>query len=392
MLHIRKVFKKAMLASFIIFSLLLLIITGAVLLWQTTDEGRLPAKTAVVLHAVNNNLVDLDINVKPPRIVSGGTEGEAVLLREDIFIPVQGDAQIPVRIYRPRGEGPFPVVLYFHGGAFMEGYGGLNTHDNILRYTASHTGSVVIAPAYRLAPENIFPAAVEDGYTALEWTEENAESLKGDPDKISVMGDSAGGNIATVITQMARDRDGPEVAAQVLFYPLTTFRELPLASREVYDSGYYLLSRSVMHQAREAYAPEEWMWKHPYSSPLHAEDLSGLPPALIITAEFDPLRDEGEQYAEKLSGDGVLVQGSRYRGVMHGFVSFHEVMQSGRNGMQEAVVFLRRAESGNFGSSDYTLNIKEPPQGLSRIREQTEAFAIAAYLLGRSGADLIIRE
>ncbi|NJP37336.1 alpha/beta hydrolase [Alkalicoccus luteus] len=372
-----------------VLALFLVLTAAAVFLWQSTEEGRLPAKTAVVLHAINHNLVDLDINIKPPRIVTGDSPGGS-LLREDFYIPVQGEAQIPVRMYRPQGEGPFPVIMYYHGGAFMEGYGGLDTHNNILRSLASRTDSVVIAPAYRLAPDHIFPAAIEDSYTALQWAFANAESYRGDSSTISVMGDSAGGNIATVVSQMARDRDGPDITAQVLLYPLTTFQDIPLASRDVYDSGYYLLSRSVMYKARDTYTPEEWMWNHPYTSPLHADDLSGLPPALVLTAEFDPLRDEGEEYARKLSEAGVPVKASRYRGVMHGFVSFYEVMQTGRNGLQEASAFLNQANHDALVFRDqYELQVRQPPQGIDRVREQTEAFAIAAYLLGRTGADLL---
>lgn len=391
----RAAFKNMFLVSSVFIAVLLVAVSVSVFTWQSTDEGRLPAKTAVVLHAINNNLVDLDININVPRVVSGDKEGggSPSILREDIFIPVQGDVQIPVRMYRPRGEGPFPIVLYYHGGAFMEGFGNLDTHDNILRSVASRTDSVVIAPSYRLAPEHVFPSAVEDSYSALQWAVANAESFRGNVDRITVMGDSAGGNLATVVAQMSRDRNGPELQSQVLLYPLTTFQEIPLASRDVYDSGYYLLSRSVMYRARDSYTPEEWMWDHPYTSPLHADDLTGLPPALIITAEFDPLRDEGEQYADRLHQAGVPVRTSRYRGVMHGFVSFYEVMQSGRNGMQEASSFIRQANQDQLAfSEDYQLQVRQPPQGIERVREQTEAFAIAAYLLGRSGADIFTNE
>ncbi|SDN35073.1 alpha/beta hydrolase [Alkalicoccus daliensis] len=393
MMRLRAAFKNIFLISSVFVALMLVVISAAVFLWQTTEEGRLPAKTAVVLHAINNNLVDLDINITPPRIVSGEKGGSPTILKEDIFMPVQGDVQIPARIYRPRGEGPFPIVMYYHGGAFMEGFGNLDTHDNIIRSVASRTNSIVIAPSYRLAPEHIFPSAVEDSYTALQWAVSNADSLNGDIEKITVMGDSAGGNIATVVAQMTRDRNGPELLSQVLLYPLTTFQEVPLASRDIYDSGYYLLSRSVMYRARDAYTPEEWMWSHPYTSPLHSEDLSGLPPALVITAEFDPLRDEGEQYAELLHDHGVSVRTSRYRGVMHGFISFYEVMQSGRNGMHEAASFIKQANQDQLVFTDeYQLQVRQPPQGMERVREQTEAFAIAAYLLGRSGADIFINE
>ncbi|UCZ54904.1 alpha/beta hydrolase [Bacillus shivajii] len=386
----KMIFKNLFALGSILIASLLILIAVSVYVWQTTDEGRLPAKTAVILHAINNNLVALDINIRPPQIVTGGRGGGGnPLLREDLYIPVQGDVQIPVRIYRPQGEGPFPITMYYHGGAFMEGYGSINTHDNIIRSLSARTNSVVIAVGYRLAPENIFPAAVEDSYTAILWAVNNADTFNGDIERISVAGDSAGGNIATVMTLMARDRGGPPLTSQVLLYPLTTFEDIPLESRDIYDSGYYLLSRQVMYLARDVYAPDELMWSHPYTSPLNA-DLSDLPPALVITAEFDPLRDEGEMYAERLAEFDVPVRGTRYRGVMHGFISFYEIMQSGSYGLQEMSSFLRQANEDNLQiASPYQLQIRQPPQGFDRVRDQTEAFAIAAYLLGRTGLDLL---
>ncbi|UTR14714.1 alpha/beta hydrolase [Salipaludibacillus sp. LMS25] len=383
------VFKHVILITSILIACMLIIISISVYLWQTTDEGRLPAKTAVVLHAINNNLVNLDITIRPPAIVSSGNSGGSPLLREDLVIPVQGGVQIPVRLYRPQGEGPFPILMYYHGGAFIEGYGSLETHDNIIRSLASRTNSIVIAPSYRLAPDYVFPTAVEDSYSAIEWAVEHAESFNGDRNRLSVVGDSAGGNIATVMTLMARDRHGPDISAQVLLYPLTTFQDVPLESREIYDSGYYLLSRQVMYLARDLYTPDELMWSHPYTSPLQAENLSDLPPTLIITAEFDPLRDEGEAYAERLAEFQVPVRATRYRGVMHGFISFYEIMQSGRYGLQETASFLRQVNQGTLDVGEaYNLQVRQPPQGFDRVRDQTEAFAIAAYLIGRSGANL----
>jgi acetyl esterase len=390
---IKVVFKNVFLTGTLLCSLMIIAVLISIHMWQSTEEGRLPAKTAVVLHAINNNLVDLNVDIHVPEIVSGGSGNEPYLIKNEMTIPLEDNEDIPVRIYRPRGEGPFPITLYYHGGAFMKGYGGLETHDNIIRSIASKTDNVVIAPAYRLAPEHIFPAAVEDSYKALLWAEKHADMLGGDKERISVMGDSAGGNIATVVSQMARDRKGPDLAAQVLFYPITTFQEIPLNSRETYDSGYYLLSKSIMYQARESYTPQPTMWAHPYTSPLQAENLNDLPPALIITAEFDPLRDEGESYARKLHEAGVPVHATRYRGVMHGFVSFYEVMQSGRNGMDEAVVFLRDVQNGNVDQNqEFIVHVEHQPQGWKRMRDQTEAFAIAAYLIGRTGTELLIEE
>ncbi|SDY90369.1 acetyl esterase [Evansella caseinilytica] len=389
----KRLLKSLFLLSSCLVVMVFFLIAVSVYLWQTTDEGRLPAKTAVVLHAINNNLVDLDINIRLPKIVTGEQSGTSPLLREDIYISVPGDVQIPLRIYRPQGEGPFPIIMYYHGGAFIQGYGDIDTHDNLIRALAARTNSVVIAVGYRVAPDHIFPAAIEDSYTAILWAVDNAHTYQGDPAKINVAGDSAGGNIATVMTLMARDRNGPKITSQVLLYPLTTFQDIPLESREQYDSGYYLLSRQVMYRARELYTPEEQMWSSPYTSPLQAENLNDLPPALIITAEFDPLRDEGEAYAERLAEFGIQVRATRYNGVMHGFVSFYEVMQSGQYGLQETASFLRQVNQGMLQiPSPYQLQVRQVPQGFDRVKDQTEAFAIAAYLLGRSGLNMFTRQ
>lgn len=368
-------------------------VASAVFYWQSTDAGRLPAKTAVVLHAINNNLVPLDIDIQIPdfagaRSAPGGSGVRMV--REDISIPVTDELDIPARVYYPNTDGPHPMLMYYHGGAFMEGYGNLETHDNIIRSIARRTNSVVIAPSYRLAPSYVYPTAVEDSYAALNWAVKHAERFNGNPSQMNVAGDSAGGNIATVVSLMARDRDGPDIQSQILLYPLTTFLEVPFNSRDQYDSGYFLLSRSVMFRARDLYTPQELMWTSPYTSPLHAPDLSELPPALIITAEFDPLRDEGEAYAERLFDAGVPVMLTRYEGVMHAFISFYEVMQSGRDGMTEMTGFIRQVNSGQLDEdqNELTLNIEPPPQGAERIRDQSEAFAIGSYLLFRTGMNM----
>ncbi|WP_237700213.1 alpha/beta hydrolase [Caldalkalibacillus thermarum] len=309
----------------------------------------------------------------------------------DQQIPVSDGTTIPVRVHRPSGEGPYPMIVYYHGGAFLEGYGSIDTHDNITRSLAAQTQSVVISVGYRVAPSYTFPIAIEDSYEALLWVVEHAEELNGDPARIAVAGDSAGGNIATVVAAMARDRKGPELKAQVLLYPVTTFQEVSFPSREIYDSGYYLLSRQVMYLAREKYTPDESMWSSPYTSPLHAADLSNLPPALIITAEFDPLRDEGEAYAERLAEFGVTVEALRYKGVMHGFISFYEVMYRGRHGLDETSSFLRRAFYDKLEAQPYRLQVIDPPMGMAYVRDLIEAYAFAAYLLGKQMSTILNR-
>ncbi|MBP3952933.1 alpha/beta hydrolase [Bacillus sp. YZJH907-2] len=353
--------------------------------WGYTEAGRVPPKTAVLLHAVNNNLVPPDMKV--PQLFAVNSSPR--FTSEYIDIPVSDGSSIRSKIYKPIAEGPHPIILYYHGGAFMEGYGNIDTHDNIVRSLAARTNSIVIAVGYRVAPDYAYPTAAEDSYEALVWAEKNAELLNGDPTKIAVAGDSSGGNLATVVTLMSRDRNGPAIQAQALLYPLTTFQDVEFDSRLKYDSGYYLLSRSVMMRARESYTPFEATWADPYTSPLHADDLSNLPPAIIITAEFDPLRDEGEEYARLLAASGVPVKNIRYNGVMHGFISFYEIMYRGNHGLAEASLFLRSSFQSAYNEPYEFQVYNGSNKGSVLLRDEAEAYAIGSFLLGKQIISLL---
>jgi acetyl esterase len=245
---------------------------------------------------------------------------------------------IPLRAFTPDGTAPLPVLVYFHGGGWV--IGGLDTHDVPCRELANRAGCVVVSVDYRLAPESRFPAAPEDCYAATRWVADNAASIGGDPGRLAIGGDSAGGNLAAVVALMARDRGGPSIVHQLLIYPVTDVAQDTPSYRDNADG--YLLSAADM----------AWFWNHylataadgenPYASPLRAESLRGLPPAHIITAELDPLRDEGEQYAARLKDAGVEVQLSRYDGMIHGFFGLAAVLDKGRQAMDEAASVLRR--------------------------------------------------
>ncbi len=222
---------------------------------------------------------------------------------------------IPVRLYYPEGEGPFPIVVYYHGGGWV--LGDLETHNALCNAIAHITESLVVAVDYRLAPEHVYPAACEDCYEATVWVSENAEEINGDPNKLVVCGDSAGGNLAAVVSLMARDRKGPEIQLQVLVYPITDC-DFELQSYIDNKEG-YLLTRDLMIWFWELYTPGLKQAKEPYASPLRAEDLSGLPPAIVLTAEYDPLCTEGELYAKALEDAGNEVELTRYEGHVHGF-------------------------------------------------------------------------
>jgi len=263
-------------------------------------------------------------------------EKEPVAHVENHIIPgPAGD--IPVRIYTPEGDGPFPVLVYFHGGGWV--ICNLDTHDGICRSLAKGTPCIVISVDYRLAPEHKFPAPPEDCYAATAWIAENAAQFNGDPAHIAVGGDSAGGNLSAVVSQMARDKGAPALSFQLLFYPATVFT-MRLPSAEENGKGYNLTEEDMTWFTNHYLRNEED--KHnPLASPLLATDLSGLPPALVITAEYDPLRDEGEMYGQKLKEAGVPVTITRYDGMIHGFVGMP--FDKGRQAIAEACAALRGA-------------------------------------------------
>jgi acetyl esterase len=265
-------------------------------------------------------------------------EPEPVALIEDRTIPGP-DGAIPVRVYTPGVHGPYPAAIYFHGGGWV--IGDIDTHDPVCRALANAAGCVVISVGYRLAPEHKFPAAAEDAYAVTEYCATRAAEFDVDPARIAVAGDSAGGNLAAVVALMARDRGGPVLSYQALIYPVTDCNFDRDSFRDN-ATGYFLTTASM-----------RWFWNHylrneadgaePYASPLRAASLADLPPALIITAEYDPLRDEGEAYAAKLTDAGVKTMLHRYDGMVHGFVSMAIFVPAGNDAIAEVAAALRSA-------------------------------------------------
>ncbi len=248
-----------------------------------------------------------------------------------------GGATLPLRLYRPIDAGSLPTLVYYFGGGWTLGQ--IETCDGICRTLANAAGCAVIAVGYRLAPEHKFPVAVHDCYDALGWVAEHAAELGVDAGRLAVGGDSAGGNLAAAVTLLARQRGGPALAAQLLVYPNTCHHADTPSLRDNDDESMFN-RRSV-----------DWYWGHylttpadgsdPLASPLLAADHAGLPPALVITAEYDPLRDEGEQYAEKLRAAGVPTECTRYDGMMHGFFLMSSMLDGGRRAVRQAVAFLQ---------------------------------------------------
>jgi acetyl esterase len=262
--------------------------------------------------------------------------GDAVAQVENRTIPGPG-GELKLRLYRD-AAGPLPITVYFHGGGFV--IGTLDTHDNICRCLARRSGSLVISVDYRLAPEAPFPAAVKDACAALAWAHRNAREIGGDASRMAVAGDSAGGNLAAVAAQHWRDH-GPALRHQLLLYPITDWR----ADTESYRSfakGYFL-TWDMMNWFTRQYLPDQRMADDLRASPLRSRDLSGLPPATVITAEYDPLRDEGEAYAHAMGEAGVAVALHRWPGMIHGFASMLGAVGAADAALDTAARALRQA-------------------------------------------------
>jgi acetyl esterase len=249
------------------------------------------------------------------------------------------EGEIPVRIYQPSADASLPCLVFFHGGGWV--IGSIAQIDATCRVLANRASCTVVSVDYRLAPEYRFPAGAEDCYDVTKWVAGHAEDLGVDRKRLAVGGFSAGGNLAAVVAMMARDRGGPAIAFQFLGYPITDCdfgRSSYLENAEGYG-----LSRADMLWFWDLYVTREEDKAHPYVSPIRAEDLAGLPPALVITAEFDPLRDEAEDFAQQLAAAGVECQCTRYDGMVHGFMGAAHLLDKGAMAIDETVAALRAA-------------------------------------------------
>lgn len=257
--------------------------------------------------------------------------------------------EIPVRVYVPNETAPRPAVLYFHGGGWVAG--NLDSVETTCTMLANRAGAAVVSVDYRLAPEHKFPTAVDDCYAATRWVSHHADELAIDARRVAVAGDSAGGNLAAAVATVARDIGTPNIAFQVLFYPVTSMN-FGTASYRENGQGYFLTTQ-MMRWFWKQYLDGESDAQDVRASPLLVPDASGLPPAFVVTAKFDPLRDEGEAYAELLRSAGNAVWHRRYEGQIHGFATRPGVMRAGRQAIEEAAFRLCQA----FGT---TLSSRRP--------------------------------
>jgi len=263
---------------------------------------------------------------------------------EDFDIP--GPAgKVTVRLYQPQAltdGAALPVLIFLHGGGWV--FGDLDSHDHVCRALVHEGAMVVVSVDYRLAPEAPFPAAVDDCMAALRWVTANAKEIGGDPAKIAVGGDSAGGNLSAVVAQLARNDDEAALAFQLLVYPATDFEADTPSLKE--NAEGYLLSQAAIDHFANLYVPAGIDRRDPRISPLYG-DLAGLAPAHVITAEFDPLRDEGAAYAEALKAAGVDVTYSMYPGMVHGFMRMGALVDNATAAIQESARRMRNVLTGD---------------------------------------------
>lgn len=269
-------------------------------------------------------------------------EAERALLARVVDQEISGPlGLIPLRIYHPKPADliaePPPLLIYFHGGGNV--IGSLDSHDGVCCQLARQSGCLVVSVDYRLAPEYKFPAAPEECYAAVQWIAANGAMLGGNPARLAVAGDSAGGNLAAVVCLLAKERAGPSIAYQVLIYPSTTGRA-ETASRQRNGRGYFL-TIELMDWFASQYFEKPEDKRHPHYAVLRATSHTGLPPALIVTAEFDPLLDDGELYAKCLSDAGVPVEYLCYKRTIHGFVSFYPFIDKGKDAITRIAIRLR---------------------------------------------------
>lgn len=276
------------------------------------------------------------------------SSGSGLLPVEDVakvehhIAPGAGGEGIVVRVYSPADDGAHrPGIVFFHGGGWV--IGDLDSHDGVCRRLCNGVDAVVVAVHYRRAPEHKFPAAADDAFDALVWTRDHAAELGIDETRLAVCGDSAGGNLAAVVTLMARDRGGPTLRAQALVYPVTDVAQIAdqaYPSRVENGTGYFLTTAAMLWY-RAQYIADEADAGHPYCSPIVAESLADLPPAYVLTAEYDPLRDEGEAYGARLAEAGVATTVRRAPGLFHGFFNMDAVIPDAKAEQETLFADLR---------------------------------------------------
>ncbi|MEM1120190.1 MAG: alpha/beta hydrolase [Bacteroidota bacterium] len=325
--------------------LLLLLFLGTYFL-RRTPHGLLNTKVAIALKMVPERKKGISVAQQRAQMrkMVHQYKKEVPVLRIENRAIITKEHSIPIRIYADSRAENLPILVYYHGGGWV--VGDLETHDGICRQLAKSANILVVSVDYRLAPEYPFPVPLEDAYQSLIWLAENGTTLGGNPQKIAVGGDSAGGNLAAAVALKARDENGPTIAFQALIYPVTDLSKLTTPSYNYFANGYFL-TREMMAQYIDYYTPDAAVRNHKYASPLLADNLQNLPPTLVITAGFDPLRDEGEQFGERLKAAGIPTTITRYDGTIHGFFGLGALGKAGELAVKQVGMALQNAFSDN---------------------------------------------
>ena len=251
-------------------------------------------------------------------------------------IAIDGPEQdIPVRLYTPPSSGPHPVFIYFHGGGFV--LGDLDTHDNICQSISNRGEILVVSVDYRLAPEHPFPKPLRDAYQATTWAHENADSFGGDPDYLAIGGTSAGGNLAAAVSLLARDHHSPMITHQILAYPFLNASGTMFEWPSYDENDGYIIEKDGLDWSADHYIQDSIHRRNQYASPILAHDLTDLPRTTTITAGFDPLRDEGQEFADRLSKSGVESSNLHYPMMSHMFLSFLGMVDTADEGLNDII-------------------------------------------------------
>ncbi|MGG4454409.1 alpha/beta hydrolase [Brevibacillus porteri] len=300
-----------------------------------------------ILDVLNRSRNDVDFNQLTPQMMrmatdqnrDSGVEREQVKKVENLSLPLE-ERSIPIRIYTPEGHAPFPALVYYHGGGFV--IGNLETVDSVCRNIANNAKCVVISTDYRLAPEHPFPEGLEDAYDSLLYISNHADQFDIDPSRIAVGGDSAGANFAAVVSLIAKERQAPSIVFQLLINPAVGIVDPDLYPSMQENASGYLLDVKLLNWFLGHYIPPTANRQNPYLDPINGADLTDLPPAMVITAEYDPLRDGGKAYADKLRESGVDVIYRNEKGMIHSFTGFHTFIKQAQDSLDEMSAQLRK--------------------------------------------------
>jgi acetyl esterase len=287
------------------------------------------------IHTLTGDEARARFKMRPHTAIPAGLD----VRQEDRIVPAADGHAVPIRVYRPTSDTPsLPILVWFHGGGWVTG--DLDSNDATCHLLAHHAGSVVVSVDYRLAPEHRFPTAVEDAYAATQWAATHATEFGADASLLAVGGASAGGNLAAAVALIARDREGPRLIHQLLVYPVTD-RDFTRESYVENGAGFGLTRETMQWYWQQYLGDDEAAANNPYAAPLQCQDLTRLPRAHVLTAEYDPLRDEGEEYARCLEEQGVMTVMTRYPGMIHGFFGMVDRIDDSMKAITEAANQLR---------------------------------------------------